>query len=316
MIVRALTAIAAPAGARTHLSIFYFHRVLAHADPLLPEEPDARTFDRILGWIGSQFRVLDPLEACDRLFDNTLPSRPAVVTFDDGYRDNYTVALPILQRQGMQAVFFVSTGFLGGGAMFNDRVIEAVRRSTNPVKIPGRNEALPVRSDEERQVAIARILAEIKHLPPDERLERVVELERTAAARRVWDIMMRPEEVAALHRAGMRVGGHTRSHPILLALNDADARTEIEGGLDDLSSIAGERPQIFAYPNGKPGRDFDRRHVAMVEQAGCRYAFTTQPGTASRRSERLELPRFTPWDRTEARFALRALANIIRPFAA
>ncbi len=127
-LLRALTVLAAPAGPRSRLSVFYFHRVLERPDPLLPFEPDARMFERMLAWIASQFRVLDPLDALDRLYDGTLPSRPAVVSFDDGYRDNCTVALPILQRHRMQAVFFISTGFLDGGTMFNDRVIEAVRR--------------------------------------------------------------------------------------------------------------------------------------------------------------------------------------------
>ncbi|MFP5406669.1 MAG: polysaccharide deacetylase family protein, partial [Gammaproteobacteria bacterium] len=66
MILRGLTSLAAPAGVRSRLSVFYFHRALAAPDPLLPFEPDARMFDRMLGWIGAQFRVLDPLEACER----------------------------------------------------------------------------------------------------------------------------------------------------------------------------------------------------------------------------------------------------------
>ncbi|MFO1300354.1 MAG: polysaccharide deacetylase family protein [Burkholderiaceae bacterium] len=311
MILRALTALAAPAGARSRLSVFYFHRALAEPDPLLPFEPDARMFDRMLGWIGAQFRVLDPMEACDRLFDGTLPSRPAVVTFDDGYRDNFTVALPILQRHGMKAAFFVATGFLEGGAMFNDRVIEAVRHCSGAsLRLPGGGAELMLGNDARRRDAIDRILAAIKHLPPDERLRRVLELERAAGVDATTGTMMRPDDVTALHRAGMRVGGHTRTHPILLKLDDAAAEREIRGGLDDLAAIIGERPQLFAYPNGKPGGDFDQRHAAMVERAGARYAFTTQPGAAVRSSGRFLLPRFTPWDRTRWRFGLRAWRNL------
>lgn len=311
MILRALTALAAPAGERSRLSIFYFHRVPAQRDPLLPFEPDARTFDRMLGWIGVQFRVLDPLEACDRLFDGTLPSRPAVVTFDDGYRDNYTVALPLLQRHGMKAAFFVATGFLEGGAMFNDRVIEAVRRcDRRPLPMPGTGDLLALGNDEQRRTAIDRILDAIKHLPSDQRMQRVLEIEHAAGIEAPSGTMMRVEDVVALHRAGMRVGGHTRTHPILLKLDDATAEREIGGGLDDLASILGERPSLFAYPNGKPGGDFDARHVAMVERARVRYAFTTLAGAAARTSGRLLLPRFTPWDRGRWRFGLRAWGNL------
>jgi peptidoglycan/xylan/chitin deacetylase (PgdA/CDA1 family) len=266
------------------------------------------------------------LEACDRLYDGSLPSRPAVITFDDGYRDNYTVALPILQRRGMKAAFFVATGFLNGGMMFNDRVIEAVRRaSADTVPLPGGGSrdatALPVRDAAERRAAIEAILNAIKHLPPEERLERVEELERetspaSASAELPGDpMMMNPDQVAGLHRAGMTVGGHTRKHPILLKLPDAEAQAEISGGLDDLAAIVGARPRIFAYPNGKPGGDFDARHVAMVGNAGCDYAFTTRAGAADRQASRLELPRFTPWDRSSLKFGLRAWRNLAAPVA-
>lgn len=316
MILRTLTALASPAGARSRLSAFYFHRTLERPDPLLPGEPDARMFDSILQWIGSQFRVLDPLEACERLYDGSLPSRAAIISFDDGYRDNYTVALPLLLRRRMPAVFFVATGFLGDGAMFNDRVIEAVRRCPDSsLRAPaagGDGEAVyPIGSDAERRTAIHRILAAIKHLHPEEREERVRRLEWEAGVVPRSDLMMDASQVAALHQAGMRVGGHTRSHPILRALPDAQAEAEIRGGADDLAAIVGQRPALFAYPNGRHGKDFDERHVRMVERTGFAFAFTTEPGAADRRSLPFELPRFTPWDRTPSRFAIRALRNLV-----
>lgn len=317
-LLRAMTALAAPAGERSRLSVFYFHRTLAEPDPLLPSEPDARMFERILGWIGSQFRVLEPLEACNRLYDGTLPSRPAILTFDDGYQDNFTVALPILRRHGMQAAFFVSTGFLEGGMMFNDRVIEAVRRAEGDVAIPGSQGGdirLSVRSNQERRTAIDTILAAVKHLPQKVREERVAQLEHDVGmashggpSKRK---MMDADQVLALHRSGMRIGGHTRTHPILLNMEDSDARTEIDGGLEDLARIIGERPSLFAYPNGRRAADFDVRHVAMLRESGVRFAFTTHAGAATREASRWELPRFTPWDRTRYRFAARAFMNAL-----
>lgn len=313
MILRGLTALAAPAGARGKLSVFYFHRALAEPDPLLPFEPDARMFDRMLGWIASQFRVLDPLEACERLFDGTLPSRPAMITFDDGYRDNYTVALPLLQQHRMQAAFFIATGFLAGGMMFNDRVIEAVRGcSRNSLPWPDAAEPLPLRDLAERRSAIDSILGRIKHLPPAERLERVVELEHAAdAGPASTTMMMTPEQVADLHRAGMQLGGHTRTHPILLALDDGAAQAEISGGAQDLAAITGAPLSLFAYPNGRHSADFDDRHLGMVGHAGFRYAFTTHAGGADASMSPFALPRFTPWDRSPARFGVRALRNLL-----
>ncbi len=312
LILRSLTALAAPAGLKSKLSVFYFHRVLEKPDPLLPYEPDARRFDRILGWIGSQFRVLDPVEACNRLYDGSLPSRPAVVTFDDGYRDNYTVALPILQRHGVKAAFFVATGFLNGGMMFNDRVIEAVRNAPpDSLTMPGTSERWPLKSLPDRQEAINRVLKAIKHLSPYDRDQRVRVLESELGKHSGPRMMMNPDEVAKLHQAGMRIGGHSRTHPILRALSDDDALAEICGGRDDIEAITGSRPELFAYPNGRYGEDFDDSHAQMVLNSGFHFAFSTHAGVATRASSRAMLPRFTPWDRSQWRFQLRALRNAV-----
>lgn len=315
MITRVLTTLAAPAGARARLSVFYFHRVLAEPDVMLPRALDARMFGRILDWIGAQFRVLDPLEACEALAEGRLPSRPAVISFDDGYRNNYDVALPLLRERQMTAVFFVASGFLDGSLMFNDRVIEAIRSASEesvciPTADEGPSEELPLRDDVDRRTAIARFLRAVKHRPPRERDRCISDLERQVGAAARTELMMRPEHVRALHRGGMRIGGHTRTHPILCATDDLEAQREIDGGLEDLASLIGERPALFAYPNGKRQVDYDARHVAMVRRSGCRFAFSTEPGAASASTEPLELPRFTPWIRTRTRFSLQALQNL------
>lgn len=322
LLLRAATRLVAPGGSRSRLSVFYFHRVPERPDPLLPLEPDARTFDRMLDWISAQFRVLDPLEACERLYNGTLPARPAILSFDDGYRDNFTVALPILKRHGLRAVFFVATGFLDGAMMFNDRVIEAVRHCRrDSLSIEMRSESggmameeLPLGDDAQRRAAIDRILRLVKHLEPEERLERVRTIERAAQSSgdsRAVPMMMNPGQVVGLKREGMHVGGHTRTHPILVKLDDEEASIEIAGGLADLAAIIGEKPTLFAYPNGRRDSDYDDRHVSMVGREGVRFAFTTHPGVATSSSSAHELPRFTPWDRSSLRFGARSLSNLL-----
>ena len=118
-----------PPGHRGRLSILIFHRVLAEPDGLFPETPTAVGFEACMRWVNGWFNVLPLTEAVARLYAGMIPSRALAITFDDGYADNEALAAPILKRLGMTATFFVSTGFLEGGCMWNDRVIEAVRAS-------------------------------------------------------------------------------------------------------------------------------------------------------------------------------------------
>lgn len=324
MLLRAATTVLSPAGARGRLSAFVFHRVLAQPDPLLPELPDRAGFARVLDWIGEQFQVLSPRQACESLAAGSLPARAAILSFDDGYRDNVELALPCLQARGWPAVFFVATGYLGNGAMFNDRVIEALR-ATRAARLsrtalgsgPGAERPalaadLPLETLAQRRAAIDAVLAVIKPLPMAARDDAVARLEDALGAGVGASPMMSEAQLARLHRAGMTIGGHTRSHPILASLAPAQARAEIEAGRDDLRAIVGEAPRLFAYPNGRAGHDWRREHARMVREAGFGFAFTTDAGAAGVGADPMALPRFTPWDRERRRFQGRAAANLLR----
>src|SRR5690606_6142579 len=125
------------------------------------------------------------------------------------------------------------------------------------------------------------------------------------------DLMMRREQVLELRRAGMDIGGHTASHPILTRLDDSQALEEMRRGREALQESLGEPVTLFAYPTGKPGKDFDRRHVAMAREAGFRAAVTTASGVSGRSPDAFQLPRFTPWDNTPTRFAIRLARNML-----
>ena len=96
--VRPLLELLSPAGARGRLSILIFHRVHPQLDPMFPGEMHAATFRERMGWIREWFNVLPLDDAVTALSRGMLPSRALAITFDDGYADNFTVALPILKQ--------------------------------------------------------------------------------------------------------------------------------------------------------------------------------------------------------------------------
>ncbi|MCG5510337.1 polysaccharide deacetylase family protein [Ectothiorhodospira lacustris] len=304
-----------PAGPRSRLSILIFHRVLPEADPLLPGDPDARRFQWVVALLARHFTVLPLDEAVDRLRQGSLPARAACITFDDGYADNAQIALPILQAAGLPATFFVATGFLGGGRMFNDTVIETFRRLDDGLHdFTGLGLGqYPIHDPQSRIQGYTDVIRRIKHLPQSERDAIAGKLSEHAVGALPDDLMMSEEQVRALRAAGMLVGGHTVTHPILCRLDDAEAQREIHQGRAELEDILGEPVGLFAYPNGRPGEDYEARHVEMVRRAGFRAAVSTAHGVSGRGSDLYQLARFTPWDETPLRYLVRLGRNLLSP---
>ena len=296
------------------LSILVYHRVVAEPDPLVPDQVCAREFDWQLAVLSRWFSVLSLREAAAKLRGGTLPVRSACVTFDDGYADNVTVALPILRRRGVPATFFLAIGFIDGGTMWNDSVIETVRNAqgdTLDARCIGLD-TLDISTVGLRRRAIDGLLAALKYLPLEERQKRAEELAAETSRSLPSDLMMTTEQVRRLHASDMEIGAHTVTHPILSQLDPERADNEIRDGKRRLEAITENPVTLFAYPNGKPGRDYLREHVGMVKSLGFEAAVSTARGVSHAASDPFQLPRFTPWDRTPGRFVLRLFQNTFR----
>ena len=294
------------------MSILIFHRVFAQPDPLFPDEVDAAVFEQRLRWIRQLFNVIPLDEAVTRLQQGALPARAACITFDDGYADNEQVALPLLRRFGLVATFFVATGFIDGGRMWNDTIIESVRlASGDTLDLTSLQLGIhPIETFTARRAAIDALIGQLKYLPATAREDAVNAIRACSGASIPERLMLAEDQVRRLRAAGMVVGAHTVTHPILARTDESTARREISESKDRLQAILGEPITLFAYPNGKPVDDYGAAHVAMVKSAGYAAAVSTAWGAASSASDLFQLPRFTPWDRTPARFAFRLVGNL------
>ena len=310
--IRLAAKLLSPARERARLTILILHGVRPEPDPMFPGNTHAREFDTLLGWLGDWFKVMPLPEAVAALAAGTLPERALAITFDDGYEDNHSVAMPILQRHGMTATFFVSTSFLNGGCMWNDVVIESVRRTSKVDIDAGRFGRHSLDGWERRRTAAEALIGQIKYLDFDERLQAVSEVARACDVATPTDLMMSDEQVRGLYRAGMTIGAHTCRHPILSRLPDDAARTEIAEGRAALESIIGDRIGLFAYPNGRPHEDYNAAHVAMVRELGFDAAVSTARGASSAADDRFQLRRFMPWDHTRTRFGMRLVQNLVQ----
>jgi peptidoglycan/xylan/chitin deacetylase (PgdA/CDA1 family) len=265
-------------------------------------------------WVRDWFNVLPLAQAVDMLYRGALPARALSITFDDGYSDNEELAAPILAGLGMTATFFVSSGYMSGAAMWNDRVIEAIRACASTrldASAAGMGD-IALENPAQRRRAVVALLGRIKHFDPARREAAVTAIVSAAGAKPSPPLMMRPEQLRRLRTLGMDVGAHTVTHPILNRLDAPAARAEIADSKSTLELLLGEPIELFAYPNGVPDADYRSEHVAMARECGFKAAVSTSWGAASARSDRFQLPRFTPWDRTRLRFGARLLGNLRR----
>ncbi|MGH7681889.1 MAG: polysaccharide deacetylase family protein, partial [Candidatus Eiseniibacteriota bacterium] len=200
--------------------ILIYHRVNDEGDPYFGGVPTA-VFERQMEYLASRFHVMALSRLVAALEERSIPPNAIAITFDDGYRDNYTNALPILTRYKVPATIFVSTGAIGSTRqLWHDDVFSAFRDTTQPFLAPygGRATASPLGTIPERLRTQREFLTHVRTLREPERSRAIAWLRealRVGPPREAPGLMLSWDEVKEMHRAGIEFGSHTVSHPIL-----------------------------------------------------------------------------------------------------
>lgn len=294
-------------GAR--LTILKYHRVLPEPDSIIPDL-DANCFDWQMKNLRTHFNVLPLFEAVQQLRSGSLPARSVCITFDDGYSDNCDIALPILLKYGLPATFFVSTGFLNGGMMWNDKIFEAVKQWKDSELDLDHFTLGKYKLESGKEIGVIHeVLEKLKYLPLDERADIVEQICDYMHTSLPSNLMMTDKQVKTLHEAGMEIGGHTVNHPILTKVNVKQAAEEIQQGKDYLESLLGTKLKSFAYPNGVPNQDYAGEHIKILRDLEFSCAVSTSWGVARCQTDLFQLPRMAPSTRSPFYFLGRILEN-------
>jgi len=291
--------------ANNKLLVLTYHRVLAEYDPVI-DEVDAVQFTRQMETLAEYFNVVSLENGLEQMRAGTLPSSSVCITFDDGYRDNYDVALPILSALNLPATFFIATGYLGDGIMWNDVVRHSIR-NTSLQKLDLREFSMGevlIDSQQKKVQLIEKLLGHIKYNVVDRRITLVNRLKEIAQVENTERLMMNEHEVKELARAGMEIGGHTVNHPILTCEDEDEARREITEGKMFLEMLLNRKLRFFAYPNGQYSKDYNEQHMKIVKEAGFDAAVTTNNGVIDKSSGVFELPRICIDHTTKFKFGV------------
>jgi len=286
---------------RNHPRILMYHSIVADGSPYATLAPgkyvEQSVFERSMAYLRQHCQPLTLGELASRLAARqALPERAAVVTFDDGYANNLHRATPILQKYGIPATFFVTSGFVDGvAALWTDQVDRYfVHHEEASDKVAARM-GVPCRWTATSRVAMAKAWKErMKELPRNDRqgvLTALIEPQMDSAATDAQAPLSWKEVHSLAAQDGMTVASHTMTHPVLAHLNNEEAREEIVGGLQALLGHGVQASPDFAYPYGGFG-EYGGAHVALLRNLSFRCAVSTTPGLVSARTDLFSLPRY------------------------
>jgi peptidoglycan/xylan/chitin deacetylase (PgdA/CDA1 family) len=276
--------------------ILTYHRVLSGTEmqdqfvqPGMYVRDDV--FEMQMRFLTEHFRILPLGDLLERWNRRTWDSgeRYCVVTFDDGWRDNYRHAFPILQKYGIPATIFLPTAWIGTEEWFWPEqlgyLLKRAARAPQARELTQR--ASRVFSDFIGTVphgAIRQnggmdgIIEACKQLPDPRVRELIDALSRTLEIDLPKErLLMSWEDVAEMSKIEISFGSHSRTHRILTTLSPQDRRDEIEGSYDELRSRRISHVPVFCYPNG----DYTEEIAREVEAAGYQAAVSTRPGHES-----------------------------------
>jgi peptidoglycan/xylan/chitin deacetylase (PgdA/CDA1 family) len=292
------------------ITIFVFHKVTRNKRPFYQDMPDKKEFELILKWITTQFAVEKLQTALTAIENNTLKPSIAAITFDDGDAETWECASEILSTQQVPATFFINTAYLERGAPNHEHIYTALENtSKTTLDLRDLGQGIVQTDSPKKKRLIADLLCtKAKYLPPDQ-AEIIAKQIRNITSTEIHPSTIKASDIERNPRPFLQFGGHSHKHNILTTLPDNIARSEILSCKSIISSITKETNPIFAYPNGKPGKDFNPLHEKAISNAGFRAACSYSPGVFRKNGNYFNIPRFTPWDRTQLRFHARMLLN-------
>lgn len=263
--------------------ILLYHRVSPDEDNWFLTKPlSPQSFEKQVEDFSQSYELL----SLDKLAwyiqqKKALPKKALVITLDDGYKDNYLHAYPILKKYHAPATIFLATGHIGTDRLFWYNKVQYVIHATCLVEADVADLGkFRLQSRSDRLKASSVVVERLKRMPEWERNSLVDRLANALSVNIPDDLakgfVLSWDEVREMSSDGIAFGAHTVSHPILTNLPLEQAKWEIAQSKKDIEERLGQPVTAFAYPNGGT-RDFNTQITNFVKESGFLYAVTAIP---------------------------------------
>lgn len=264
---------------KSQVAILMYHRVSPKIDPWSLRSLSPQSFETQIKYFSKNYEIL----SLDRLIEyivqgEPFPEKAVVMTFDDGYKDNYRYAYPILKRYNIPATIFLTTGHIGTGSLFWwDKVSYCIQQtSLDKINLKGFG-SFSLRSEKEKYRAKSALLEGLKKLPGKKKDLLIDEL-RAISGEEIPDdlgenLILSWDEIKEMSCDGIAFGAHTVNHPIIKNLPFDQAKWEIIQSKKDIEKMIGNPVTAFSYPNGIFSPDI----AELVRTSGFKCAVAVSP---------------------------------------
>lgn len=276
----------------SQIVIIFYHRV-SSADPpwyhgcvITPE-----IFEREIAYLCKVARIVTLDWLVEQIYQGKpMPSSVACITFDDGYKDNYTFAYPILRKYNAPATIFLTTGYIGDSWPFHKARFAIWNTGVREFEVEGLG-SYRLKSLSDRLAAMQRIELLLDELPEREKnlaIETLLTvLDADLPSRFEECHTLSWDEILEMSKNGISFGAHTVTHTTLTQLPIEEVWREITRSKKDIEERLGAPCTLLAYPNG----EFNTEIIELLKENGFMGAVTTIPGMITKRTNPFMLNR-------------------------
>lgn len=287
---------------RNKVRVLFYHRVNKNGGYL---GIDTNVFEQQIEYLSGNFNLISLKDFFKILNRQIIVKKPLLITFDDGYLDNYTDAYPILKKYSAPAVVFLTTAFIDNKIwIWHDiyrHIVENTPLKTIDVNLNGNRYKWRFENNLEKRKVRRNIYYLYKDLPYSERIERLRDLAMLLKV----DIPEHPtdsyaplswDNVKEMSKNNIEFGSHTCTHEILSKLKNEDAHYELLQSKKKIEEELKSEVNAFAYPNGQD-EDFTEETKILLKKCGYKIAFTTLNGLNDATTDKFSIKRISAGDR-------------------
>ena len=285
----------------SNISILMYHGIVDN--PLyLPDWCliDSSSFRNQLQYLKRHFNIVSLTDAVALLASGNIDEPTAVITFDDGYQNNYDCAFPILREAGIPATIFLTTGLLDTNLTVWTGHLHDAFANTSLSTISWRGQTFDISTKDNKLKSLQAIKNTLKHQDHSYLQKEVYEIVCSLVGDEGYHInenspyrMLSEASIRKMQDSGLiEFGAHTHNHPILSNLSKDRQEFEIGRSIEKVGTLIGKPCTLFAYPNGSKN-DYSDITISILKEHGITIALTTIEDTCKSGTPNMELRRFS-----------------------